>query len=96
LTWPELRSLLYLVPGTKEPTTPGMELNGSQEQTRICQQDEMEAEMDHSSHRAGTVKGCKDCDGITYEPSWYATLLAASQERRLLVTLEEEAVPAYS
>jgi hypothetical protein len=52
--------------------------------------------MDHSTHRAGTVKGCNDCDAITYEPSWYATLLAASQERRLLVTLEEQAQPAYS
>jgi hypothetical protein len=52
--------------------------------------------MDHGTHRAGTVKGCKDCDAITYEPSWYATLLASSQERLLLVTLEEEAQPAYS
>lgn len=50
--------------------------------------------MDHNTHRAGTVRGCKDCDGITYEPSWYATLLASSQER--LVNVQEEAVPAYS
>ncbi len=50
--------------------------------------------MDHNTHRAGTVRGCTECDGITYEPSWYATLLAASQER--LVKLQEEAVPAYS
>ena len=71
-----------------------MELNAGQEHTRPCQRVETEAEMDHNTHRAGTVRGCKDCDGITYEPSWYATLLAASQER--LVNLQEEAVPAYS
>ena len=52
--------------------------------------------MDHNTHRAGTVRGCSDCDGMTYEPSWYATLLAASQERELLVNIQEEAVPAYS
>jgi hypothetical protein len=51
--------------------------------------------MDHSTHRAGTVRGCIDCNAITYEPSWYATLLASSTER-LLVNLEEEAAPAYS
>ena len=50
--------------------------------------------MDHSTHRAGTVRGCSDCDRITYEPSWYATLLAASQER--LVNLQEEALSAAS
>ena len=52
--------------------------------------------MDHSTHRAGTVRGCLDCDVITYEPSWYVTLLAASQERDLLVNLQERAEPAYS
>ncbi len=52
--------------------------------------------MDHSTHRAGTVRGCSECDTITYEPSWYATLLAASQDRELLVNVQEEAVPAYS
>jgi hypothetical protein len=71
-----------------------MELNAVQEHTRLVSESETEAEMDHSTHRAGTVRGCKDCDGITYEPSWYATLLAASQER--LVNIQEEAVPAYS
>jgi hypothetical protein len=52
--------------------------------------------MDHSSHGAGSIRGCIDCNRSTYEPSWYATLLAASQERDLLVTLEGEAQPAYS
>ena len=52
--------------------------------------------MDHSTHRAGTVRGCNECDNITYEPSWYATLLAASQERQILVNLQAEAEPAYS
>ena len=73
-----------------------MELNGGQEHTRLVSESETEAEMDHSTHRAGTVRGCMECHTITYEPSWYATLLAASQERRLFVKLEEEAQPAYS
>jgi hypothetical protein len=52
--------------------------------------------MDHRTHRAGTVRGCMECDSVTYEPSWYATLLAAAQERELLVTIQGEAEPAYA
>ena len=50
----------------------------------------------HDTHRAGTIRGCNQCNGVTYEPGWYATLLAASKERELLVTLQEEAQPAFS
>jgi hypothetical protein len=73
-----------------------MELNRVQEHTHPVSESETEAEMEHSTHRAGTVRGCTDCNSATYEPSWYATLLAASQERELLVNLREEAQPAFS
>ena len=73
-----------------------MELNGGQEQTHPVSQSERRRKMDHRTHRAGTVRGCQDCDRITYEPSWYATLLAAAQERELLVNVQDEAVPAYA
>ena len=73
-----------------------MELNAGQEHTHPVSESETEADMDHGTHRAGTVRGCIECDSITYEPSWYATLLAASQERELLVNVQDEAVPAYA
>ena len=73
-----------------------MELTTVQAHTHPVSESETEAEMDHSTHRAGTVRGCIECDTITYEPSWYATLLAASQERELLVNLQGVAEPAYS
>ena len=34
------------------------------------------AHMDHRAHRPGTVDGCKECLGVAYEPSWYASLAA--------------------
>jgi hypothetical protein len=52
--------------------------------------------MDHSTHRAGTVRGCTECHTITYEPSWYATLSAAAKERELFVNIQDEAVPVLS
>jgi hypothetical protein len=52
--------------------------------------------MDHTTHRARTVTGCRECDDISYEPSWYATLLAAAVERDLLMELQGRAGPAFS
>lgn len=45
--------------------------------------------MDHTTHRARTVTGCPECDRISYEPSWYAMLLAAAVERDLPMDLQE-------
>ena len=74
-----------------------MELTLVQEHTHLVSTSQAEAEMDHKSHGAGTtIRGCIECNTSTYEPGWYATLLAASQERDLLVTIQEEADPAYS
>jgi hypothetical protein len=39
--------------------------------------------MDHRVHRPGTVDGCKDCLGIAYEPSWYASLAAFQTTDRI-------------
>ena len=36
--------------------------------------------MDHQTHRAGTVAGCRECQGMAYEPSWYASLVAFATE----------------
>jgi hypothetical protein len=52
--------------------------------------------MDHRTHKSGTARGCQECDSVTYEPSWYATLLAAAQERELMVNVQDEAVAAYA
>ena len=41
------------------------------------------AQMDHRVHRPGTVDGCKDCLGIAYEPSWYASLAAFQTTDRI-------------
>jgi hypothetical protein len=38
--------------------------------------DAQEANMDHATHRAGTVAGCRDCQRMAYEPGWYASLVA--------------------
>lgn len=36
----------------------------------------------HHEHQAGTVGGCQECGQLAYEPSWYASLLAFSQDGR--------------
>ena len=73
-----------------------MELNGVQGDTRLVPVSLTEAEMDHTTHRARSVSGCLECDDISYEPSWYATLLAAAVERDLVTDLQGRAEPAFS
>lgn len=72
-----------------------MELNHVQGHTHLVPVSATEAEMDHTTHRARTVSGCVECDDISYEPSWYATLLAAAVERDLLTELQGRANPAF-
>jgi hypothetical protein len=45
-----------------------------------------ETNMDHTTHRAGTVAGCRDCQRMAYEPGWYASLVAFGADA---VVLEE-------
>jgi hypothetical protein len=43
---------------------------------------------DHRDHKAGTVEGCAECLGAAYEPGWYASMLAFSQNTGQLLTLQ--------
>ena len=51
--------------------------------------------MDHWMHRPGTMRDCGECGTITYEPGWYATLLAIALRGELLI-VQQEAVTASS
>ena len=42
---------------------------------------------DHATHRTGDVNTCPDCKKVAYEPSWYAAMLAFSQEERDVIVL---------
>jgi len=46
--------------------------------------------MEHSSHRAGTRRGCPDCAKLSYEPGWYATLLSIASEGEPFIALPAE------
>jgi len=50
--------------------------------------------MDHWMHRPGTMRDCGDCEGVTYEPGWYASLLAVAL-RGELMSVQDEADRVY-
>jgi hypothetical protein len=43
---------------------------------------------DHRDHKAGTVDGCVECLLVAYEPGWYASILAFSQNVGRLPALD--------
>lgn len=45
--------------------------------------------MDHWMHRPGTMRDCGDCKTVTYEPGWYATLLATALRGELMSVQDE-------
>ena len=52
--------------------------------------------MDHSTHKPGTVRGCKECSKDAYEPGWYAAMLSFTKNGNIVVDLSGSRRPAES
>ena len=61
-----------------------MESSGSQAHTHPVASRDGGREMDHWMHRPGTMRDCGDCESVTYEPGWYASLLAVALRGELM------------
>jgi hypothetical protein len=52
--------------------------------------------MDHSTHKPGTMRGCKECSKDAYEPGWYAAMLSITNNGNVVVDLSGARRPAES